>query len=175
MPRLAEFGVLAAAISDGAAQINWEQDTFAFADAHDESTGRYRGLKAGEHVDVGMSQTALIVKPERAQLQLEEESTAEPEDADDGEQGDGSQPPGSTEPAVPTRFYGRKQLDPVRAIRDFGDLINEVASQLGDAEGGKVTITVEINAESDGFDDRTRRTVSENAAQLGFESHEFEE
>ena len=69
----------------------------------------------------------------------------------------------------------RKQLDSVRAIRDFGDLINEVAFQLGDAEGGKVTITVEINAESDGFDDRTRRTVSENAAQLGFESHEFEE
>ena len=122
-----------------------------------------------------MSQTALVVKPQRAQLQLEEEIAVEPEDDDDGEQGEGPQPPGSTETTVPTRFYGRKQLDPVRAIRDFGDLVNEVASQLGDAEGGKVTITVEINAESDGFDDRTRRTVSENATQLGFESHEFEE
>jgi len=175
MPRLADFDVLAAAISDGVAKINWEQDTFAFADVHDESTDRYRGLKAGEHVDVGMSQTALVIKPQRAQLQLEEETAVEPEDDDGGEDGDGPQPQGSTKPDVLTRFYGRKQLDPVRAIRDFGDLVNEVASQLGDAEGGKVTITVEINAESDGFDDRTRRTVSENATQLGFDSHEFEE
>ena len=59
---------------------------------------------------------------------------------------------------APTRFYGRKQLDPVRAIRDFGD--------LGNADDGSVAITVEINAESAGFDARTRRTVSENAAQL---------
>ena len=82
---------------------------------------------------------------------------------------------GSVDPTVSTRFYGRKKLDPVRAIRDFGDLVNEVASHLGDADGSSVTITVEINAESEGFDDRTRRTVSENATQLGFDSHEFEE
>ena len=57
----------------------------------------------------------------------------------------------------------------------LGDLINEVASHLGSSDGSDVSITVEINAKSAGFDDRTRRTVSENAAQLGFETHEFEE
>lgn len=174
MPRLANFGVLAAAISDGAAQLNWEQDTFGFADAHDESTDRYRGLKTGEHVGIGMSQTAVVVKPERARLQLEEEEAVEPGEDDGGEKG-GEPPARKPESAVPTRFYGRKQMDPVRAIRDFGDLINEVTSHLGNAEGSEVTITVEINAESEGFDDRTRRTVSENATQLGFDSHEFEE
>ena len=61
-------------------------------------------------------------------------------------------------------------------LPDLVDALGRAADgELGDTEGGKVTITVEINAESDGFDDRTRRTVSENAAQLGFESHEFEE
>ena len=50
-----------------------------------------------------------------------------------------------------------------------------VAAHLGKAAGANVTITVEINAECDGFDDRTRRTVSENATQPSFESHEFEE
>ena len=174
MPRLANFGVLAAAISDGAAQLNWEQDTFAFADAYDDSTGRYRGLKTGEHVGVGMSQTALVVKPERARQQLEEESTDVPEE-DDGDKEGGEPDASKPESAAPTRFYGRKQMDPVRAIRDFGDLINEVTSHLGNANGSKVTITVEVNAESDGFDDRTRRTVSENAAQLGFDAHEFEQ
>ena len=34
-----------------------------------------------------------------------------------------------------------------------GDLVNEVASHLGNAPGGKVSITVEVNAESEGFDD----------------------
>ncbi len=175
MPRLANFGVLAAAVSDGAAQMNWEHDTFAFADAHDESTDRYRGLRAGQHVGVGMSQTAVVVRADRAQRQLEGQTTAEPGEIDGGEDGGGHPPPKPPGPAVPKRFYGRKQLDPVRAIRDFGDLINEVASHLGNADGSKVTITVEINAQSGGYDDRTRRTVSENATQLGFDTHEFEE
>lgn len=175
MPRLADFGVLAAAISDGAARTSWEIETFAFAEAHLAEPDGYRGLQAGQHIGVGLSHDAVIVKPDRARRQFDEEVPAAPEDAGETE-GDGSRepskPPG---PGVPTRFYGRKQLDPVRAIRDFGDLINEVISHLGNTDGAKVTITVEINAESGGFDDRTRRTVSENAAQLGFDTHEFEE
>lgn len=121
-----------------------------------------------------MSQTAVVVKPERARRQLEEGEEVEPVGDDGGVEG-GDTPPPKPESAVPTRFYGRKQMDPVRAIRDFGDLINEVTSHLGNADGSKVTITVEVNAESEGFDDRTRRTVSENATQLGFDAHEFEE
>ena len=175
MPRLAGFDVLAAAISDGVAQVNWEQETFAFADAYDEESGRYLGLRTGEHVDVGVSQAAVLVEPARVRRQLDEdidqpvrEGEGEPDDGGGG----GVIPP---QPGLRTRFYGRKQLDPVRAIRDFGDLINEVASHLGNTDGSKVTITVEVSAESEGFDDRTRRTVSENATQLGFDSHEFEE
>jgi predicted chitinase len=45
---------------------------------------------------------------------------------------------------------------------------------LSSADGGGVEITVEINATSKGFDDRTQRAVKENSAQLGSKGHEFE-
>jgi hypothetical protein len=38
-----------------------------------------------------------------------------------------------------------------------------------------VTVTVEIEAESEGYDDKTQRVVSENASQLSFDLNEFEE
>ncbi len=179
MPRLASFDVLAAAISDGVAQVNWAAETFAYAEAYDEDADRYRGLKTGQHVDVGGSHTAVLVRPERAMRQRAEEEEQEPPETGDGLEGGEpeGEGPGVAQPTpgIPTRFYARKELDPVRAIRDFGDIINEVASHLGKADGANVTITVEINAESEGFDDRIRRTVSENASQLGFDTHEFEE
>lgn len=37
-----------------------------------------------------------------------------------------------------------------------------------------MTISVEVNAEAEGFDAHTVRVVRENATQLGFKSHEFE-
>jgi hypothetical protein len=51
--------------------------------------------------------------------------------------------------------------------------VTEVATHLGGGSA-KVKITVEIESESEGFDDRVRRTVSENASHLGFDAHEFE-
>lgn len=39
-------------ISDGLALITWEQDSFAFADSFDEDAGRYRGLRAGERIEI---------------------------------------------------------------------------------------------------------------------------
>ncbi len=34
---------------------------------------------------------------------------------------------------------------------------------------------MEVNARSDGYDTRIQRIVKENATQLGFKSHEFED
>lgn len=178
MPRLASFDVLARAISDGVAQVNWEAETFAYAEAYDPDLDRYLGLVAGQHVNVGTSHTAVLVRPERAIVQLDAESVEEDsEPVPANIEGTWEQPPvkGISRPTLPTRFYGRKELDPVRAIRDFGDIINEVATHLANADQAKITITVEINAQSAGFNDHIRRTVSENATQLGFDNHEFED
>ena len=163
------------------ADLNWQNDTFAYADTYDEDIGRYLGLQAAEQI-VGVTQslTAVLVHPTRAAIQFDAESqSAEPEDEvpDDVEGTWKPEDPGPKRPPnpdpQPTRFYGRMELDSVRAMRDLGDIIDEVTKHLA-GTGNNVTITVEINARSGGYDTRTQRIVKENATQLGFEFHEFE-
>ena len=179
MPRLAGFGVLAAAISRGVADLNWQNDTFAYADTYDPDADRYLGLQAAEQVEVTQSLTALLVHPTRAAVQFDTESEpAEtddevPDDIEDTWKPEDSGPGRPPTPPKPTRFYGRMELDPVRAMRDLGGIIDEVTKHLG-GTGNEVTLTVEINARSGGYDTRTQRIVKENATQLGFDSHEFE-
>ncbi len=179
MPRLAGFGVLAAAISRGVADLNWQNDTFAYADTYDPDTDRYLGLRAAEQVEATQSLTALLVRPIRAAVQFDAESDpAEtddevPDDIEDTWKPEDSGPRRPPTTPQPTRFYGRMNLDPVRAMRDLGGIIDEVTKHLG-GTGNEVTLTVEINARSGGYDTRTRRIVKENATQLGFEFHEFE-
>jgi hypothetical protein len=60
-------------------------------------------------------------------------------------------------------------------LRDLGDIADAIVSQLGRADAN-VKITVEIEAKAtEGFKDDVRRTVSENARTLKFETHDFEE
>lgn len=57
-------------------------------------------------------------------------------------------------------------------LRDLGDIADAIVGQLGRAS---VTIVVEIEATADeGFSDDVRRTVSENARTLKFQTQEFE-
>ncbi len=169
MPRLGSFDVLAGAISDGIGRLTWDPDAFAYAEAIDAESGQYRGLEAGKQIEVTHSPSALLVRPEQAREQLAGQKV---EEDDEDEVVD---PPADAKDDVRRRFYGRMELDPVRAIRDLERVIEHVVNQLGRVEDAETTITIEINASADGFDDGTQRTVSENAAQLGFETHEFEE
>ena len=61
----------------------------------------------------------------------------------------------------------------MRAIRQLGEILESVVEHLSKA-GGETKLTIEINSDSAGFDDRTQRVVKENAAQLGVKSQEFE-
>ena len=75
---------------------------------------------------------------------------------------------------VKTRFYARFDLDRVRAIRQLEDILTNITNHLEDSA---VSLTVEVNArtlKAEGYDDRTRRVVTENATQLGADSAEFE-
>ena len=181
MPRLAGFGVLASAVANGVASMSWQTETFAYAESHDRRSGRFLGLQAGRHVEVTRSRDAVLVHPDRAWAQIESEKRAETGRGEDsgaptgGEGGgvDGGGRGGS-DPRPLTRFYGQMTLDPVRALRDLGDILEEVVAHLRRA-GEKVTISVEVNAQADRYDAHTVRVVSENASQLGFFSHEFEE
>jgi hypothetical protein len=76
---------------------------------------------------------------------------------------------------MPARFYGRKTLEPVRLLRDVSDITDAIVQQLGRAGDADLNITIEIEARaSAGFDDDVRRTVTENARTLRFDTHEFE-
>lgn len=74
LPRLKDSVVLLRAVEEGVAVLTWELDGFAFADSFDELTGRYRGLRAGQRVELVDADTpALLVKPDRAKRQLDAE------------------------------------------------------------------------------------------------------
>ena len=137
MPRLAGFGVLTAAISRGVADLNWQNDTFAYADTYNADENRYPGLQAPAQVEVTQSLTALLVRPTRAAVQFDAESRPAddeekvPDDVEDiwkPKDPDPGRPP-APDPR-PTRFYGRMELDPVRAMRDLGGIIDEVTKHL---------------------------------------------
>jgi predicted AAA+ superfamily ATPase len=165
LPRLRDSGVLARAIEEGVSATTWDPDTFAYA-GRVGADGRYVGLVAGKIPDVHMDSTAVLVKPEAARRQIEPQVPIPPIPP--------PQPPRSE--LLPARFFGRVSLEPVRLLRDVGDIAEAIVRQLGKAGKTQVRITLEIDATSDlGFAEDVQRTVTENARTLKFESHEFEE
>ncbi len=173
MPRLLDFGVLAHAVANGVSQLNWEQDTFAFAEAYDPGENRYLGLKVTEHVGVGDSHQAVIVKTDRARRQLDE---ARPtvEDGKEDKEEQAIKGNSTAKPPQPKRFYARTRLSRLRAVRDITDIMEEITRHLESA-GDDVTLTLEINAQSSGYGESTMRTVRENAQQMGFDDFSFED
>jgi predicted AAA+ superfamily ATPase len=182
LPRLRDCAVLLDAVRQGVALLTWNPDTFAYASAFDEANGRYIGLVGGQHAAVVMDAASVLVKPECASRQVDAEHV--PSGTDRGEQpsrkgaeaaAGGGQPGADSEPGAPTRFYGRISLEPVRMLRDLGEIAEAIVAQLGRADADiKITVEVEARA-TEGFPDEVRRTVSENARTLKFESHEFED
>lgn len=183
LPRLARVEVLSNAISDGVSKLTWHSETFAYADGYDGM--RWVGLSFSQQVNARPG--GFLVKPDAAQQQLEEERKAAGESED--QEARTSVPGGSSSgaSAVPTpgsstsstaadpgSFYGQFELDSVRAIRQLEEILRNVVEHLHSAPGAGLRLTLEINATSDGFDDRVRRVVSENASQLGAKSTEFE-
>jgi hypothetical protein len=72
LPRLREPQVLSAAVQDGLGLLLWHQESFAYADGFDDATGRYRGLRCGQRVDVfHEAGGGLVVRPEIALKQQE--------------------------------------------------------------------------------------------------------
>jgi predicted AAA+ superfamily ATPase len=166
LPRLRDRAVLENCVAGGSAHTTWEHEGFAIAQGHDGH--RYLGLVAGQHVDAVLSDT-LLVRPDVANAQLEEEQpppTTPPEPTDPGPH---PVTPGEEADQQPVRrFHGTVELDPVRSVKHFQQVLDEVLVNL-QAEG-ELTLRVEITATStQGFSEHTVRTVTENARTLRFE------
>jgi predicted AAA+ superfamily ATPase len=184
LPRLQTSAVLLNAIRAGLALLTWEQDAFAYAESYDESAARYRGLHSGAQISVIGDDTGLLVKPEVARRQIDQE-TKPPTPADGGTVK--TPPPGSgpttppvrpsvpPPPAKPKRYHGTVTLDSTRVGRDAGRIADEVVTHLVGLVGSKVTVTLEIQAEiPTGAPDNVVRTVTENGRTLKFGSSGFE-
>ena len=190
LPRLGSFEILAAAISNGTSSLSWAEETFAYAEAFDD--GRWLNLVTGQMVNARPS--GLIVSPEAAQQQIQADREAEEERRAAGREGgtgsgddgggpsgdpsdlrrDGGENSGITDVADQRTYYAQFTLDPVRAIGQLDDILTNMVNHLNKASDANIEISLEINATSEGFDERVRRIVKENGGQLGAKGNEFE-
>ena len=189
MPRLRDRKVL----NEGLVEMPmiWQTDAFALATGYDESTGRYIGLwypsADGKSLPPATTDTLLLVKPEVASRQIEEESAPKtsPEErlAELVEKNGGSTEHDPNAPKVDvffpklkTRFYGVKTLNSDKIAMDFKNIADEVIANLRVDDGTELTVRIEIEATNKtGFGDGKVRTVSENAKTLKFDQSGFEE
>ena len=184
LPRLKDAAVLLGAVRDGCALLTWGQDAFAYAESYDEAAQRYRGLRGGQHVAVMDGDAGLLVRPEVARRQINEETPPPPTTGQDTSPAalKEPQPTTSTVPSSgpvaspkPRRFHGTVTLDPARAGRDASKITDEVITHLVGLLGSLVRVTLEIDAEIPaGVPDNVVRTVTENSRTLKFTSHGFE-
>lgn len=176
LERLTGPEVLAAAASAGVGSMAWREETFAYAESHDEETGRYRGLVSGQAVSIDKDDPGLLVMPSAAIAQVREDSDVDDEkkegrDSDDDAVAEERAPYGDTA----TRFFGSVELDADRASRDFGKVAEEVLHHLTNLPKANVTVSVEIQAETpEGMKGNTRRVLDENCRTLKFRAHGFE-
>jgi predicted AAA+ superfamily ATPase len=195
LPRLKNRDVLLRAIQEGTSTVV-ESDNFAYAEAYDEESGRYLGLRAGGGGSVVLGSNSLLVKPQVARRQVEADE-AERERQRAGRDGRGAEvPPDVTYPptggngdgrmseppvdeeshtALPRRFHASATLDPDRVGRDAGRIADEVLSHLSTLPGARLKVYIEVEAEMpEGAPEDIQRTVSENSQVLRFDSHGFE-
>jgi hypothetical protein len=146
--------------------------------------GHYVGLTAGSFPTVSLDNVSVLVKPDIAQKQRDEEAAGEGEKVyppKNGTQTDieiGDKPGGATgpQPAVLRRFHGTVELDPARMGRDAGRIADEVLAHLTSLVSAKAKITLEIEVEApSGIPEDRVQIVSENCNTLKFKGHGFEE
>ena len=183
LQRVEDPSVIAEAVRQGVGLLTWASDAFAYAESYDEESERYLGLRTGEALPpLSADSPALVVRPEIARRQLDEEVGPEPSPGPEPELGPGPGPDPDTGPvqpppaAGPKRFHGSVEIDTIRAAKAVGQIAEEVVSHLAGLVGSKVELTLEIEAEiPDGAPEHVVRTVTENARTLLFKSHGFED
>ena len=195
LPRLVSENVLIDAIQAGVNSAEY----FAIASGFDGT--RYIDLKFNQYVGF-IEKSGYLVKVDVAQKQFAEEAAKHQAEADAAARLDGSATvptnasgegrfvytpanEGSAirednTPSVSTpknrRFFMSADLDTTRINRDVQKYVEEIIQHLTSVDGAKVTVSLEVQAESDeGFTQQTVRTISENCRTLRVRDSGFEE
>lgn len=202
LQKLIDVSVLTKAIRDGIRREKWEE-TFAYAEDYDEESGKYINLAVKKNVEriptTEEEGRALLVKPEVARRQLEEEwartfkPSAEGMDEHDDILLSGQQEAKRTslqpeEPRLPpkplrrqpVRFSGHVRLNANQLESEVNRVREEVIRHLEEAAkraGGDITLELSITANfpNGGAPESAVRTVEENCRALSFAKAEFRE
>lgn len=196
LPRLANENVLIDSIQKGL----YSTEYFAFASGFDGL--RYIDLKFNQYIG-SVERSGYLVKVSVAGQQITEEEAARQKDfaartaqmgveptipVSVGGQGTSVVTPVST--GVPfqdddtssvftpknKRFFMSADLDTTRINRDVQKYVEEVIQHLTSVDGAKVTVSLEVHAESpEGFSHQVVRTISENCRTLRARDSGFEE
>lgn len=196
LPRLKDEQALRAAINVGV----HARDFFGIAYGQEE--GRFKGFHFDEATTAIFDESLLLIEPKVAsefaaklvQEKAEREAKAKDQikdkeapagggsggsSGDSGGSSGGDGGGGPTPPKPPaakkTVFFGNVELDPIKAKLQFSEVSEEVLMLFTSKPGVKVTVKVEIQAESQtGFDESTQRAVLENARVLKFINRDFD-
>ena len=184
LPRLLDREVVLQAVKDGVSRLD---APFAYATGKSED-GYHTGLVYRELGNIYFDEASILVHPDHVAQPPEPEVCPKC-----GRQlsecmckGDKKLCPKCDEPLDVCkcddtvkrvkRYYGRVEIDPQRVNKDMALIVEEVVERLTGLVGCEVEISVEINAKrSEGFEESTIRTVSENSRTLKFEQFGFEE
>lgn len=183
MPRLRDRQVLNEGIID--MPMIWQTDAFALATGFDDVADRYVGLWTPESKSPAPAATdsLLLVRPDIAVEQQDAEvqpSADEVENQPNIDQSPRQPTAPPTDVVAPntnkTRFYGVKTLNAEKIALDFKNIAEEVIAHLRDDANTNLVVRIDIEAvDITGFEERTVRTVSENARTLKFDQSGFEE
>lgn len=189
LPRLADYGVLEAAIRQGLTSSEF----FGIADGVGED--RYLNLTLGK-VRAVINQSDFLVKPAVAEEQIEREAeerarkasfqmgevASAPVETPTEHGAEGSSRlklheavPESHHEQMPMSFTMSAKLDNTRVNRDVRTIMEEIVSQLEQLDGAEVELTLEVRAAVDaGIPVPTQRAVSENCNTLHIANYRFD-
>jgi len=179
LPRLKDRGVLAQAIVKGAGTRDF------FGTAYGQSAAKFEGFKLGDS-NVQLDDTLLLIEPDAAKAYEAAHPPVIPvlitrDPSQTGSGGGGRVSPESTDedPLIKASkaktFYGSADVTPATAKMRLVTIAEDIIAVLSSDPNATVKVTVEIAADfPDGASDHIKRTVSENASQLGFKNKTWE-
>jgi len=175
LSKLRDPQVLAKSISEALVRADAK---YAIADRFDDAKGEYVGLKLGRLVEVDLHSDMVLVRRDVAETQLAKQGAQARGPAVTGPGPVMAQSPGGaavTAPPRPRRFYAKVTLDPNRPTPHVSNIAQSILSELDRARSTKMTLTLDIQAETaDGFPEDVESVVRDNAASLRITDFGFE-
>jgi hypothetical protein len=173
LSKLRDPQVLAKAISEALARADTK---YGVADRFDEAKGEYVSLKLGKLVEIDLNSDTVLIRRQVAEAQLSKETPREPKaPGGPGPDGPRMEPPDTRVAPRPRRFYAKITLDPNRPTPQVSNIAQSILSELDRVRGTKLTLTLDIDAETaDGFPEDVESVVRDNATSLRITDFGFE-